>query len=293
MAPPLVSIVIPAYKPHFLAQAIESALAQTHRPIEIIVSDNCPGDEVRALVARYPEARYVRNPVRGVYSNFRNCIRLARSEFVKFLLDDDLIEPRCIETLLRGFSDFADATLVTGWYHLVDAGGRIEHLRKLDCEEVLVSSPGGAGPWMLMSARNPVGPLTTTLFRRRSLPLGIGPWFFHTGAPERYFGLIDMAIILDLAFQGRAVMFPEPLSAMRLHDMQLSNPSENPAGIHSLKSWLPLAEDAHAFGLISDEQLQTARTSILALYRRFYRVYPSLREDASRLETKLAMGRQA
>jgi hypothetical protein len=283
---PLVSVVIPAYKPTYLARAIESALNQTHRSTEIVVSDNCPDEGVRLFVERYPAIRYVRNPTTGVYSNFRNCIRLARGEFVKFLLDDDELANRCIEVLVDGFEEYPDATLAASAYRVIDAKDRELELRQLHTDKV-VSSPGGAAPHMLMSARNPIGPLTTSMFRRKHLPLGLGPWFFHTGAPERYFGLIDMTIILDLAFQGRVVMYPEPLSAMRSHPEQLSNPAVNPKLIHTLTSWRALAEDAYAFGLISQTQLVTALQAARGLYRRFVAMFPELAREIAQLESEL------
>jgi hypothetical protein len=126
------------------------------------------------------------------------------------------------------------------------------------------------------------------MFRRRSIPLGLGPWFFTPEAPKRYLGLIDMTIILDLAFQGRVVMFPEPLSAMRTHPDQLSNPAANPRLVHSITSWLPLTEDAHAFGLMSDKQFHDALESILGQFHRFLGTFPTLKADITSLQAKLA-----
>ena len=288
MSTPHVSIVIPTYKPIFLEAALDSAFAQTCRDTEIVVSDQCPDDAVRRIIERHPQIRYHRNPLPGVYSNFRNCIRLARGEFVKFLLDDDLLDPHCIDAMLRGFDDYPGATLVAGWYRLIDAQGNERKLRRPEVDGPVVSSPGGSGGPMLVSARNPIGPLTTSMFRRRSFPLGIGPFFFITGAPDRYFGLIDMSIILDLAFTGRVVILPETLSAMREHPDQLSNHRNNPRLIHSIRSWLPLIEDAYAFGLITEQQHRIALLKVLDQFRRFVRTFPPLREDVARLETRLA-----
>lgn len=288
MSAPLVSIVIPTYKPIFLEEAIESALAQTYPATEIVVSDQCPDESVRQIIDRYPQIRYHRNPVPGVYSNFRNCIRLARGEFVKFLLDDDLLVPHCIDAMAQAFGDYDRVTLVSGWYRLIDAQGRERKLRRFELDRPVVSTPGGAGGPMLVSARNPIGPLTTCMFRRRTLPLGIGPYFFATGAPDRYFGLIDMTIILDLAFLGRVVTLPEPLSAMREHPDQLSNPDKNPRVVHSIKSWLPLTDDALAFGLISERQHHDASEKILAQFGRFVRIFPTLQRDITDLQARLA-----
>ena len=286
-AAPLVSIVIPAYKPDFIEAALDSALRQSYPSIEIVVSDNCPDEGVARVMRDYPRVRYQRNPVRGVYPNFRNCIRLASGEYVKFLLDDDLLMPSCVADMVEVFNHVPEVTLVSGWYRLVDEHGRELELRRLQADRLVVSSVGGAAASMLMWAKNPLGPLTTSMFRRRSLPLGMGPWFFHGGAPQRYFGLMDMAIILDLAFLGRVATIPKALSAMRVHPAQLSNPETNPRAIGTVTSWLPLAEDAHAFGLIDDDQLQHALVEILAQFGRFRRRFPVLEQDMARLQQRL------
>lgn len=288
MAEPLVSIVIPTYKPTFLEAAIESALAQTYRSTEILVSDQCPDDSVRQIVQRYPQIRYQRNPVPGVYANFRNCIRIANGKLVKFLLDDDLIEPHCVSSLVQVFRDYRYVTLASGRYNLIDETGREIAMRGLDIDRPLISSPGGGAPHILVSARNPVGPLTTCLFLRRALPLGMGPFFFHTGAPQQYFGLIDMTIILDLAFQGRVVALPDRLSSMRMHAEQLSNKAQNPRLVYTVRSWLPLADDAHAFGLLSDAQHRQALDTVLAQFRRFIKTFPELAADIATLEARMA-----
>ena len=288
MSSPLVSIVIPTYKPIFLEEAIESALAQTYRTVEIVVSDQCPDQSVKQIIDRYPQIRYQRNPISGVYSNFRNCIRLARGEFVKFLLDDDLLAPHCIEKMVGAFKTYENLTLVSGWYQLIDAEGKELKLRRLEVDRLVISTPGGSAGPILVSTRNPIGPLTTCMFRRRSFPTGMGPYFFNPEAPKRYFGLIDMTIILDLAFLGRIATLPEPLSAMRMHPDQLSNPDTNPRLIHSVKSWLPLCEDAYAFGLISAKQHQDALETVLAQFGRFLRMFPTLKDDIADLQARLA-----
>ncbi|HPR05087.1 MAG TPA: glycosyltransferase family A protein [Denitromonas sp.] len=288
MPPPLVSIVIPTYKPDFLDEAIESALAQTYPKTEIVISDNCRGDEVRDVSRRYPQIRYHRNPETGVYNNFRSCIRLAGGEFVKFLLDDDLLERNCIDRLVSAFELAPDITLTCGWYRLINDRGNEVELRRLPKYDTIMSSPGGAAAPMLMSARNPIGPLTTCMFRKKSFPLGMGPWFFNPEAPRRYLGLVDMAIILDLAFAGRVAVLAEPLSSMRTHALQLSNPANNPRAVSSIRSWLTLAEDAHAFGLLSESQFSVTLDAVLALFRRFRQAFPPLENDIARLEEKMA-----
>ena len=55
---PLVSIITPTYnRPEYLKVALESAVGQTYRNIEIIVSDNCSLENPQAIVESFNDAR--------------------------------------------------------------------------------------------------------------------------------------------------------------------------------------------------------------------------------------------
>ncbi|WP_161785404.1 glycosyltransferase family 2 protein [Paenirhodobacter enshiensis] len=94
---PTVSTVIVSYNHQdFIAEAIESALAQrTPFPHEILISDDGSSDGTGRIVARYA-ARYpdrIRNIGRsgnhGISENYRHCLREARGRFVAILEGDD------------------------------------------------------------------------------------------------------------------------------------------------------------------------------------------------------------
>src|SRR3954447_2593620 len=62
-----ISVVITTYNDsQFLAEAIESALAQTMRPGEIIVVDDGSVDDPASVVALYPQVRLVSQPNQGL-----------------------------------------------------------------------------------------------------------------------------------------------------------------------------------------------------------------------------------
>ena len=94
-----VSVVIPAYNAaHYIASAIESALAQTTAPREIIVIDDGSTDDTRAIVERFGgDVRYVIQQNRGVSAARNNGIDQSRSKYVAFLDADDTWLPVKIE----------------------------------------------------------------------------------------------------------------------------------------------------------------------------------------------------
>lgn len=101
--PGLVSTIIPAYnRPAMLREAVASVLAQTYRPVEIILSDDGSTDGTGAaadeLAAAHPDViRAVHNPNRGPGPAREAGRLLARGEFIQYLDSDDLLWPRKFE----------------------------------------------------------------------------------------------------------------------------------------------------------------------------------------------------
>lgn len=81
-----------------IERAVRSALAQTWRPIEIVVVDDASGDESAAILARlanaHPEIRvFVLSANGGVAAARNRILAEARGEFVAFFDDDDVSHP--------------------------------------------------------------------------------------------------------------------------------------------------------------------------------------------------------
>lgn len=90
------SVIIPAYdRLVLIRETIDSVLAQTVPPREIIVVDNGPlAEEHRRLVDTYGgRVRYLRSEPRGVIHARNAGIRHASSRWIVFLDDDDLWSP--------------------------------------------------------------------------------------------------------------------------------------------------------------------------------------------------------
>ena len=79
---PLVSVIIPTYnRPDYLKQAIESAVKQTYRNLEIIVSDNCSKKSPESLVEEFGDSRirFFRQPTNvGMFANQMNAFKMAQ-----------------------------------------------------------------------------------------------------------------------------------------------------------------------------------------------------------------------
>jgi glycosyltransferase involved in cell wall biosynthesis len=93
---PSVSVVIPCYNhAAFLGEAVESALAQTVRPLDIWVIDDGSTDDTPAVAGRFADrgVRYLRQDNAGLSAARNAGTRLSGGEFLVFLDADDVLEP--------------------------------------------------------------------------------------------------------------------------------------------------------------------------------------------------------
>ena len=107
------SIIVPLFnQKDFLAEAVESALAQTV-PVEIIIVDDGSTDGGRFLADEYEErgVRVVHQVNKGLASARNTGIMNATGEFVLPLDADDLLLPTAVERIQKVFDD-TDADVV-------------------------------------------------------------------------------------------------------------------------------------------------------------------------------------
>jgi hypothetical protein len=108
--PPRVAVIVPAYNfERFIADALDSVIAQTYGQWECIVVDDGSTDGTAAVAERYAAAdtriRCLRQPNRGVSAARNLALRSTTAEFVQFLDADDLLVP----WKLAAQVDFLDA----------------------------------------------------------------------------------------------------------------------------------------------------------------------------------------
>src|SRR5258706_12884228 len=120
----LVSIIICSYNnwPD-LELAINSALFQSYRPLEVIVVDNASDDATSTEVPRRfgDRVRFVRQENRGASGAFNTGIRLAKGEFLQFMDGDDVLLPHKTEAQAAVFLERPDTDIVYGSIRRVQA----------------------------------------------------------------------------------------------------------------------------------------------------------------------------
>lgn len=124
---PLVSIVIPCYnQARFVAEAVESALAQTYAPVEAIVVDDGSTDDTARVAVRYPPVQYMHQRNGGAPRARNAGLRASRGDLVLFLDADDRLLPDAVTKGVAALDAHPDWAFVTGHVRLIAADGALE-----------------------------------------------------------------------------------------------------------------------------------------------------------------------
>lgn len=127
----LVTIGIPTYNRSdgFLRDALTSAVNQTYKNIEIIVSDNCSTDNTESLVRSFsdPRIRYIKHPVNiGANNNFNCCVQEAKGRYFVMLHDDDCLDADFVEACLQVLPKDKEVGVVFTGTRIIDEHGNIQ-----------------------------------------------------------------------------------------------------------------------------------------------------------------------
>ncbi len=130
--PGLVSIMMPAYNAEqFIAQAIESVLAQTYQNYELIIVNDGSTDRTPSLVLKYDDSRIrVIHQSNGGEASARNtALRHMRGEYIAFLDADDVFLERHVElgvAYLQNHPEYAG--VYSDGFHCDTQGKRMQPL---------------------------------------------------------------------------------------------------------------------------------------------------------------------
>jgi glycosyltransferase involved in cell wall biosynthesis len=208
---PLVSVILPVYNgAAFLGLALESALSQTYRHLEIIAIDDGSTDGTPAILElfalRDSRIRVLTQANGGVARARNRGIAEARGNFIAPLDADDLWEPTKIDRQMQRMIAARNETgFVYSWWVWIDANGT-----------VLDRSPR----WMFegytfesLLQINFTGNASVPLFRRHCVEEagGYNEQLAATGAG----GCEDWELVLRVAERYEAAVVPEILLGYR------------------------------------------------------------------------------
>jgi glycosyltransferase involved in cell wall biosynthesis len=126
-ARPLVSVIVAAYNAEAtLAETLRSALAQSYRPVEVILVDDGSTDRTAEIAASFPEVILIRQANAGVAAARNAGIRASRGEWLAPLDADDLWHPAKLERQVAAALAAPELPgFVYCWLRVIDGAGRI------------------------------------------------------------------------------------------------------------------------------------------------------------------------
>ncbi len=107
MTKPLISICVPVYNGEkYLKECLDSCISQTFKDYEIVICNDGSTDKSVSIIGEFlkknKNIHFTRNEKNlGLVGNWNKCIELAKGEWIKFLFQDDLMNPDCLEKFVQ------------------------------------------------------------------------------------------------------------------------------------------------------------------------------------------------
>lgn len=122
-----VSVVIPTYNgTRYLADAVQSVIAQTYEVLEVIVVDDGSQENIEKIVSPLsPKVKYVRQDNAGPAAARNNGISLAKGDVIALLDDDDVWHPSKTAEQVRVLKANPKCGLVYSYPELIDESGKV------------------------------------------------------------------------------------------------------------------------------------------------------------------------
>lgn len=220
----MVSVIIPNYcHAPYLAQRIDSVLAQTYPDFEAVLLDDCSTDGSREVIERYRSHPRIRTIVYNdrnsgsAFAQWNKGFGLTSGEYIWIAESDDYADPEFLSRCVAELDARPRCVLAHTLSRTVDAGGRpLDRVRQAGRPPRRMDGRRFAIRHLLR--RNELYNASMAVFRRSALP-----------DPERYTGFRyagDWYFWMLVAARGEVATIFEPLNAFRRHDTATTSRGE-------------------------------------------------------------------
>jgi len=122
MGQKLVSVIIPTYnRADLVISAIESVVAQTYRPIQIIVTDDGSSDDTARRIAEIEGVEYYYQEHAGQAAARNLGLSYAKGEYIASLDSDDTWDKNFLEIGVEAINEFEADFVFLNWREVCDA----------------------------------------------------------------------------------------------------------------------------------------------------------------------------
>lgn len=211
MTPPRVTVGLPVFNgERYLAETLDSILAQDCEDFELLVADNASTDGTLALVRDFAD-RDARIRVltsdrnMGAAHNYNRLVHVARGGLFKWAGYDDILDSRYLSTCVSVLDDDVTVVLAFPSTSIIDGEGAFvdDYEDRLDLQD--------RRPWRRVGSfarRVNLCNACFGLMRRETM--------LDTGLIRPYISS-DITFLAEMASRGRFVQFPERLFRRRVH----------------------------------------------------------------------------
>ncbi len=227
--PLTLTVCMPVYNSaSYLAQAVESVLAQSFTDFELLIVDDCSTDGSYEIAAAFAQKdsriSLIRNDQnRGMVANWNYCLELSRGKYIRYLFGDDyLIDHNTFARQIDVLEKYPQVSLVSSTRLTVNAKGEklelwqgFRHLEFQTAQEVVQACLElyyiKDGKLKFGCVKNLIGEPSAVMFRRSQAMRGFNP---------DYRQFVDLEMWFYLLRQGDFSYIADPLIAFRRHEAQ-------------------------------------------------------------------------
>ena len=277
------SVCLPLFNgAEFLLDALLSLEHQTYKDLEVLVSDDGSTDESVNIYNNFVkssslEMRFYQNSGLGIAGNCNFLANKANGDYLKFLFQDDILEPNCLEKFINSVNHYNDVSLAFS-----DRAILLESRSNQECQNIFNGCRDLANKWsnilefqsgktlledpnLLKGPINKIGEPSNTFISRKAF-IGSG------GFDSQFSQLLDVDLWFRLMISGNIVYINEKLSKFRIHDSQQSIFNLKQNRIHSdfLKLFSKILTSNIFSGLSDDFRIRVFEASKPLISENFY-----------------------
>lgn len=218
---PLVSLCVIAFNQEsFVAKAVDAALKQSYRPLEIILSDDDSSDRTYSIMCSLAktyvgDARIILNKNQanmGLAGHVNKLIHsLSSGEYIALAAGDDISEPDRLEKSVEFLEQNQEVVAVSTSLTTIDHAGSVIDTATNTCKETKIFK---LQDYLSDSQLHINGP--SRMFRRK-IPKTFGPL-------EKTCPTEDSTYLLRCFLSGKVAMLADSLVRYRLHEANMSAP---------------------------------------------------------------------
>jgi glycosyltransferase involved in cell wall biosynthesis len=230
---PLVSVCVPTRNGAlYLEEALLSIKNQTYPHLEVIVSDDSSTDRTVEIVEGFKKVfdkpiRLCHHSPNGIAANWNNATKNATGKYIKFLFQDDILYPSCIEKMVWAMESYPSVRLVASKRDFIFesniTAGAWEKLRDLQATLCLPNSQINLLNKKFFSRRNfystplnKIGEPSTVMYEK-ALVEEIGE--FDTRLEQ----ILDYEYWYRILKKHNVAILNESLVGFRVHENQATN----------------------------------------------------------------------